>query len=136
MIGYKDIKKSINSIIKSNFAAKVNSKDVKEGFERPSFFVDFNDVSITSYELQTHHTMTVVVYYFPSDRTSYSIELLDIQEKLYKAFDLKLEVKDRQLDIDAIEFNVIDGVLEMTFELSFYNEKEDSKLPVMKTLEI
>lgn len=126
MIDYKDIKKAINSIIRMNFTAKVNSKDIKEGFERPSFFVKLDDIKQQAYDEQIYRSITIRIFYFPSDRDSNSIELIEVQQKLEEVFDLKLRIQDRFLDIDEIESNIVDGILEFYFSIEFYDARDTS----------
>ena len=126
MITYKDIKKAINTLLKSKFKIEINSNDVKEGFNRPSFFVSFDDVKRSSSQEQVEKSFTIRIYYFPTDRLDYSLELLDIQEKLENIFDLKLKVIDRKLNINESNSIVTDGVLEFSFDIEFQYGKEIS----------
>lgn len=126
MIGYKEIKKAVNNLINKNFKAKINSNNIKEGFMRPSFFIELDDVKQTAYEEQIHRSMTIRIFYFPSDRETYSIEVLEVQQKLEEVFDLKLRVLDREININETEAAVSDGVLEFSFEIDFYDAREIS----------
>lgn len=68
--------------------------------------------------------MIVNIYYFPTDRYEYAIEVLDMQEALESLFDLKLRVKDRYLNVDNLNTFVNDGILNCTFELEFFTERD------------
>ena len=126
MITYKDIRGAINTKLKTT-GKPINSKDVTEGYKRPSFFVQLNNVNRSGDENQVHKSMIVQIYYFPTDRYEYAIEVLDMQETLENLFDLKLPVKDRLLNVDDFGTDVIDGVLNCTFDLEFYDARERPK---------
>lgn len=123
MITYKDIRLAINRQLKKT-GIEITSRDVTEGFDRPSFFVQLDDVGRSGDENQVHKSMTVRIYYFPSDRYEYSIEVLDMQEMLENLFDLKLAVKDRFFNVDEVRTDVVDGVLNCSFDLEFYDGRE------------
>lgn len=123
MITYKDIKIAINRKLKT-LGIEINSRDVTEGFIRPSFFVEFLDSIRSADENQVHKSLNVQIYYFPTDRYEYSIEVLDVQEKLENLFDLKLPVVDRLLTINQADVNMVDGVLNFSFDIEFYEGRE------------
>ena len=125
MISYKDIKKAINSKIKTEFNnIAINSNDVKEGFERPSFFVQLDTNGRSSDVNQIYKDLTVRINYFPTDENDYSIELMDVQEQLEGIFELKLKVQDRLFNIDETNSEITDGVLEFSFDINFYDGRE------------
>lgn len=126
MITYKDIRIAINQKLKTT-GVPVNSRDVSEGYIRPSFFVQLNNVGRSGDENQVHKSMTVQIYYFPTDRYEYAIEVLEMQETLEELFDLKLPVKDRLFNVDEYNSFVNDGVLNAMFDMEFYDARERSK---------
>lgn len=123
MITYKDIRLAINRQLKKT-GIEITSRDVTEGFDRPSFFVQLDNVGRSGDESQVHKSMTVRIYYFPTDRYEYSIEVLDMQETLENLFDLKLAVKDRFFNVDEFTTFLNDGVLNCSFDLDFYDGRE------------
>lgn len=123
MITYKDIRIAINQKLKTT-GVPVNSRDVSEGYIRPSFFVQLNNVGRSGDENQVHKSMTVQIYYFPTDRYEYAIEVLDMQETLEELFDLKLNVKKRWLNVDEYSSFVNDGVLNAMFDVEFYDARD------------
>ncbi|MCM3411464.1 phage tail terminator family protein [Metabacillus litoralis] len=125
MITYKDIKLSVNNSLINKFNLPINSNDVKEGFSRPSFFVELDNFNPSSTLVQVEKNLTIRIYYFPSDRYDYSLELLDIQEGLESLFDLKLSVLDRQFTINDKTADVVDGVLNFYFDLHFFDGKDN-----------
>jgi len=123
MITYKDIKIAVNRNL-ATFDVEINSSDVSEGFNRPSFFVQFDNNKRSADEDQVHKSLTIIIYYFPTDRYEYSIEVLDIQEQLENLFDLKLRVLDRQFNINEVNTNLTDGVLNFSFDIEFYDARD------------
>ena len=133
MITYKDIKIAVNRKLKT-LGIEINSKDVTEGFIRPSFFVEFLNSIRSADENQVYKSLSVQIYYFPTDRYEYSIEVLDVQEQLENLFDLKLQVLDRFLNIHEVNSTVTDGVLNISFDIEFYDGKEYLEGPIMEEL--
>ncbi|WP_456273628.1 phage tail terminator family protein [Bacillus sp. AK031] len=123
MITYKDIVTAVNSKL-SSFEVEINSRDVKEGFPRPSFFVQLLPSTRSGDVDNVHKMLTVQIYFFPSDRYTYSLEVLEVQENLEYAFDLKLKVQNRYLNIMDAESVLTDGVLNFSFALEFYDGRE------------
>lgn len=126
MITYKDLRIAINRQLNKT-GIPVMSKDVQEGFDRPSFFVDFDNVYRDSTETQVERSLTVRIYFFPSNRDDYSIEVLEMQDTLESLFDLKLKVKNRLLNIQEFNSFVNDGVLQCSFDLEFFDGRIGEK---------
>lgn len=120
MITYKDIRIAVNRQLKKT-GIEVNSRDVEEGFNRPSFFVQLDNLNRSGDKEQVHKSMAVRIYYFPTDRYEYAIEVLDMQETIERLFDLKIAVKDRYFNVDEILTNLTDGVLNCSFDIQFYD---------------
>lgn len=123
MITYKDIKKAVNSEL-ATFGVEINSQDVQEGFNRPSFFVQLDNNKRSGDESQVHKALTVQIYYFPTDRHDYSMEVLEVQEQLEEIFELKLKVLDRLFNIDETDSGTTDGVLNFSFDIEFYDGRK------------
>ncbi len=124
MITFKQIKTTINKKLQTNFDMDVSSKAANEGFTRPSFKVQLDNVKRVNHLTQVERACTVRIFYFPKDENDYSIELLDVQEKLGDLFDLKFSIEGRHLDINEPNFDEIDGVLQFEFDLQFFDGRE------------
>lgn len=136
MITYEDIRIAVNQQL-AKTGIRITSRDVREGFQRPSFFVQLMNNTRSGYEEQVHRSATVQIYYFPSDRYEYLKEVLDMQETLEELFDLKLAVKDRLLNVDEFSSSLVDGVLNCQFDLEFYDGKiDDEDVELMEELHI
>lgn len=124
MITMKDIKLAINDRIYNKFSnIEINSNDVKEGFNRPSFFIQLNGQKSGTLE-HVDKDIDVQIYYFPTDEYDHAVELLDTQESLESAFDLKLRVVNRWLNITDTNTVTTDGVLNMSFSLEFSDARD------------
>lgn len=126
MIDYKDIKKAINNQLDKT-DVEIQSRDVREGFNRPSFFVQLDNVERSGTPTQIELSLTVRIYYFPTDPHEYAIEVLEMQDWLSELFDLKLKVKDRLLPISEINSKVTEGVLQVDFDMKFEQGREKEK---------
>lgn len=123
MITLKDIRIAVNRQLDKT-GIEINSRDVKEGFNTPSFFVQFNNVNRSGTESQVERDLIVNIYYFPTDRYEYAIEVLDMQETLGNLFDLKLRVKERFLNVEEFQTFFNDGVLNATFDIAFNDARD------------
>lgn len=122
MITFENIRTTVTKNLKANFnGLKVLSESVKDGFKRPSFKVELDNVKREGYLTQVEKSCTVRIFYFPSTMDDNAIELLDVQEALGNLFDLKFSVEERHLDIVEPNFDEIDGVLQFEFDLQFFD---------------
>jgi len=125
MITLKDVRIAVNKQLKKT-GIEINSRDVEEGFNRPSFFVQINNVGRHGTETQIERMLSINIYYFPSDRYEYAIEVLEMQETLEDLFDLKLRIKDRHLNVDEFNTFLNDGVLNCSFDIEFFDGRKKS----------
>lgn len=119
MSSVKDIRARIVYLLKQKFDLEVYGDDVKEGFTRPCFFVRMDNHIHSSTNYHIEKTINVNIYYYPNDRYTNQMELIDIQRRLESVFDLKLIVGDRHFNIIEIESDVIDGILGFSFDIEF-----------------
>lgn len=125
MITFENIRATVTKNLKANYnGLKVSSKSVKDGFTRPSFKVELDNVKREGYLTQVEKSCTVRIFYFPSTIDDNAIELLDVQEAIGNLFDLKFSIGDRHLDIVEPNFDEIDGVLQFEFDLHFFDGRE------------
>ena len=64
MITFKNIKTNINKKLQSNFDIDVSSKSANEGFERPSFKVELDNVKREDSLTQVERSCTVRIFIF------------------------------------------------------------------------
>lgn len=123
MISLKDIRQAVNHQLNVT-GIEINSRDVSEGFNRPSFFVQLDNVKTFSTPTHVRRSLTVRIYYFPTERHENSMELLNMQEQIESLFVLHLKVKDRLLNIDDVDSTIIEGVYQAWFDLDFETEHD------------
>ena len=124
MITFKKLKITVNKKLKSSFSdIDVSSRSAKEGFIRPSFKVELDNVKREGSLTQVERSCTVRIFYFPSTMDN-AAELLDVQEVLGDLFDLKFTVEGRHLDVVEPNFDEIDGVLQFEFDIVFQEGRD------------
>lgn len=140
-IKLKTLALAVNRQIKRAFPAiPITSKDITEGFDRPSFFVDFDSFRAEQMsKRRTERSNHIVIYYFPSDRYQYKLEVLDVQETLEDAFIDGLVIDDETvLYVGEVTGQVVDGVLQVEFDLDYMEiesgEDLDDDTPFMENL--
>lgn len=118
--------------------------DVDEGINRPSFFMSFDNIKASDFMREAlDREVTVRIYYFSSTIDNNEIELLNIQDKLNEIFleDNLIKVNEyMNVEVDELEFNVIDKVLHCYFDIrlseNYDRSKYDADKPYMEELEI
>lgn len=123
MTTLKEVKIAINALIDSNFVdIPIQSTDITEGFTRPSFFVEFDNVAQDVRLNCIIKNLMVRIYYFPTSKNDYSLEVLQIQEKLQEIFGLNIKIGEKVITIDETTAFVVDAVLEFEFELQIIDD--------------
>ncbi len=143
MISYEDILASlISRIRKAKEGVKVVSGDISEGFERPSFKIEIDNVELENFMNKFQdRNLKVKIYYFPKDRNKNQIDLLNTMDELTKGFiennyvqledGLIVELENQNIFISE------DKVLHLSFEMFISEEfEEDSTIELMEDLEI
>ncbi|RXI70502.1 phage tail terminator family protein [Clostridium tetani] len=121
MISIVDIKKSINLILKTNFEnVNIYAGEVKEGFKKPSFFVQLfvENNDLFSGEI-SENSITVEIVYLTVDKIE--LENIKIYERLKKFFNLPIQICDRKILPRNIRANFND-FLSFRFNLKFYDD--------------
>lgn len=111
--------------------------DIKEGFDRPSFFLEIDD---TKTELITpsriKRTIPVNLYYFPEDLTKHKIELMEVQSFLESILFQPIVIEESKIQIEDLDFERPSGVLKANFEISIIEEnKTENDSEFMETLD-
>lgn len=123
MLTHAQINKAINDKIKAEFPdIEIQSSDVEEGFERPSFFVVLETIRIEPGQFSTLREMTCRILFFPTSRHIYKEEVYDVKDRLEKIFGLNFSVADRTITIDGATSEIIDKVLHYDFDFTYYDE--------------
>ena len=127
MLTRAQLNKAVNDRIKTKFPGiDIQSRDVEEGFKRPSFFVQIETDSSESFLSSVLREMTCRILYFPKSRDIYKEEAYDVQDRLESLFGLNFFVAGRTLTIESAETLIVDKVVHFDFRFSFYDFNEAS----------
>ena len=123
MLTINDIKKAVADKIRSKYNYKIYRNDVKEGYERPSFFIRVLPI-LTNLETANliHSKVTVEITYFQQQKSE--VDNLQKAEDLRQLFTGKLAVNERQLTIEDLRIEFAgqeDDVLQVLFDLDYYD---------------
>lgn len=139
MITLLAIKQAINSAI-SPTGLKVYGNEIKEGFDRPCFFVNLTPVTSETFKKDTsENSLLVEIVYFSENRTD--LENIKMYDALKKIFAPVLVVGDKKKLVRNFRGEVIDEedhIYSIKFDLNYYDEIEDTSLEAdpMETLNL
>ena len=135
MIEISDIQTAVAKILTNNNYVVVAS-EVKEGFPKPSCFIEVMPVSASvENKYRELVTVSVEITYHPEIETKE--ELIRTAEHFKNIFLYSaIQVKDRFLSLNEIVFDTDKSTLITYFELEFYQEtnSEAEELPKMEIL--
>lgn len=139
MIKLSEILKAVNSKLASTFPQiKVDSKDLSESFNRPSFRTELDGLKTSAF-MTTHkeRKFTIRIYFFPTEQGKGRLERLKISDGIEDTFLQTLWItKSFAIPIDEIEFTETDGVLIASFDSYTMEEIEnDINEDMMEELE-
>ncbi|MFD3271517.1 DUF6838 family protein [Paenibacillus dendritiformis] len=116
------LNKAINDKIKAEFPSiPIQSRDVTEGFERPSFYVNLETRETETFQFNVRRDMTCRIRFFPTDRYEFKEEAYDIQDRLEELFGLNFPVLGRTITLGSAETDIIDKVVHYDFDFSYYD---------------
>lgn len=127
MITLKQIAKAINDKLSEVLPdIEIQSKDISEGYVRPSLYVDFDNSTHADFGTRgKERTIQVIIYFFPTDPYQNKIETLEVQETLENAFIGHLTIMDGFVIYPSEVSSVkVDGILQVSFEV-YYIEIDD-----------
>lgn len=133
MIDILDIKKAINDLLKDT-GIKTIDNGIKEGFKRPSFFVQILPIGGT--DLLKSNTLEnsymIEINYFSKEQTQ--LDNLKMAETLKKKAFPYITIKDRKLVPKNVRNEDIDGVLSFRFNINWLDGIEEKQQPPMEKL--
>lgn len=120
MITMKEIITGINERLKQIAPdVDIQSTDIREGYNTPSFFVEAESPRLSQYGAWgRERNVPIVIYYFPPDRHHKQMDLLTMQETLEQGFIQPFEIR-KGFTVFPMELTptTTDGVLQFAFEL-------------------
>lgn len=133
----QELAKEVNRKLTFNFPkCKLYAGEVKEGFERPSFFTQIVPLKM-DYNTQHYkeNRLMVVINYFNKDDTE--LENIKMYDDLVNAFGMTLIVNERHFLLQNIRSSTVDETLQFKFDLDFFSHlTQEETHEVMKELEM
>ncbi len=126
----QELVKLINDKLKADYpTVKINSTDIKDGFIRPSFFVDIRDNILISTigTDKKQYEIDVDLIYFSSTPTNNKMENLTMTENLHDSFMFLIG----NATITNMNFITVDDVLHCKFTVDFLTDITDKDTSVM-----
>ena len=143
IVKYTERHKSVTDRLKTKYPdISYNSqRDITEGFDRPSFFIDLDNIKSSDFMSEARdHSNTARIYYFSSTKDNNKIELLNLQDDLNELFieNNLITVNDNiKFEIEELDFSVVDKVLHCYFDIKISeNYERIDTTPVMEELEL
>mgnify|MGYP001232335933 FL=1 len=132
MLTLVDVKAAINALLKDKYGYKVYGREVKEGFETPSFFVELLVDGMNAENVNfTSNTLTVIITYFQSEPSD--LDNIKKYDGIKALFMPKLVVKDRHLTTGNFRYEYADtDFMQIYFDLNYYDgtTKDEGDLPL------
>lgn len=123
MLTRAQINTAINDKIVAEFPnIEIESSDVEEGFDRPSFFVSLETNQAEVFQFNSLRDMTCRILFFPTSRHRYKEEAYDVMDRLEKIFGLNFTVEDRVITIDNARAEIINKVVHYDFDFSYHDD--------------
>lgn len=128
MIKFNDLLNGLKKILSDNFKDhKVYSEKIIQKINRPAFHINLMPLVSNNFNIYYREQRAMVdISYFsdePPDLQS-SVKNFDMANILQSVLNTDIKVLDRNLNLQGLEFEIIDRVLHTTFELMWYNENE------------
>lgn len=99
-------------------SVEFTTTDIKEGFERPSFFIEIDETNLSlATNLRIKKTVPINLFYFPTSSEKFKIELMEVQDFLENILLDPIQVEESAILIEDLYFSKPDGVLKLSFEI-------------------
>lgn len=122
-----DIKKAYIQLLKGLYKNKIKfyGIEIKEGYTKPSFFVDISPVEMGEGLNSRNNVLNIYTTYFQSE-----VDEVDIYKKIdeiRRALGNKLTVGDRNLNVSEFGYSLIGkdkNILKINFTVSYFDRLE------------
>lgn len=129
------VKKKLKNTFKN---IDIQSQDISEGFKRPSFFIELDNINVNDFMTKLQETeLTVRISYFPSKVNYNTSEIYSTLDILNQTFieDNLLEIEEGYVtEVNESNISVVDKVLHFDFDI-FLSEEYVRKLHNEETIE-
>ena len=148
MLSVIDVIKALTLLVESNFPSyPVNDRDLVEGFNRPSYFIDVDEVrgeNVTSDFVK--ETADLSLFFFEEDIYSGFLKLLEMKNELLELLGKPLALTDENGNVVAhVVFNDVSVTISkadkaltcvMTSELIQKRADNEADLPYIEEIEM
>lgn len=129
------VKKKLKNTFKN---IDIQSQDISEGFKRPSFFIELDNINVNDFMTKLQETeLTVRISYFPSKVNYNTSEIYSTLDILNQTFieDNLLEIEEGYVtEVNESNISVVDRVLHFDFDI-FLSEEYVRKLHNEETIQ-
>lgn len=129
------VKKKLENTFKNT---EIQSEDISEGFNRPSFFIELDNINVNDFMTKLQETdLTVRISYFPANINYNTSEIYSTLDILNRTFieDNILELEEGYVtEVNESNISVVDKVLHFDFDV-FLSEEYIRKLHNEETME-
>lgn len=139
MLPINRVTAAVKKKLKNNFKnIDIQSQDISEGFKRPSFFIELDNINVNDFMTKLQETdLTVRISYFPSKIKYNTDEICSTLNNLNQIFieDNILELEEGYVtEVNECNISVVDKVLHFDFAV-FLSEEYIRKLHNEETME-
>lgn len=128
MITFNDIPNAISATLTKAFPTHTKYfEEITQKIHRPAFHINvMPESSVNFNKYYREQNLLVDITYFSDEQPALQSKTdnFDMINKLQNVLNMSLEVKDRKLNIQQLNFDIIDRLLHATFNLMWYNENE------------
>ena len=133
MIALDELKKGLIAVLRKQYPKghKFYGNEVIEGYEKPSFFTQLIPATMeNATQHTTNNTMLFVITYFQKQKDE-ADNFRKITE-IRKAFGLKVEVADRQINVEELDYQFVGeegNILQIQVTINYIDdiEKEEEQ---------
>lgn len=131
MIALTELKKGMIAVLRELYPKgyKFYGNEVVEGYDKPSFFTQLMPVTMENVtQHTTNNTMLFVITYFQKNKDEED-NLKKITE-IRKAFGLKVEVADRQINVEELDFQFVGeegNILQIQVTINYIDDIENEE---------
>ena len=127
MLAIIKVTEAVKSKLRNTFKnTNIQSQDISEGFKRPSFFIELDNIKVSDFMTKLQETdLTVRISYFPSKVNYNTSEICSTLDILNRTFieDNLLELEEGYItEVNDSNVSVVDKVLHFDFDINLSEE--------------
>ena len=127
MLAIIKVTEAVKSKLRNTFKnTNIQSQDISEGFKRPSFFIELDNIKVSDFMTKLQETdLTVRISYFPSKVNYNTSEICSTLDILNRTFieDNLLELEEEYItEVNDSNVSVVDKVLHFDFDINLSEE--------------